>query len=425
MKVFCAPQGTTVPRVADLAFTLYGGKTTPTIGVVGNTILPVIKKHKLVVAPRAWDFLSIALSVIAADESCSRSTSGDGWTRDIDLTISLNDPTFWVENKGPLETALRFLTTDRWTLSFIGNGLLPPPPTSPPSRPEDCVCLLSGGLDSLIGALDLKAAGKRPLLVSQVAKGNKNFQQTFANAVGGGLLHLQLNHNTSPPPGFSERSQRARSLIFIGYGVLAATCLDRYRNGGIIELRIPENGFISLNIPLTPLRLASHSTRTTHPYFISRVQDLLDLAGLRVALVNPYQFLTKGEMLLGCMDQAALKKYAADSTSCGRFARNAFVQCGRCVPCIIRRAAFDRWGNDPTSPSYRYGDLSKGGHRHRDFDDVRSIAVAISTAESRGLDAWIGGALNTAQLGDLLDYRKLADRGLAELKAFMQNTGVM
>jgi hypothetical protein len=424
MKVFCAPNGTDVSGSADLRYTLYGGRTGPAVGAVGNTILPIIKQHKLRPVPRAWDLLSIALSVVAADESCSRSTSGDGWTRDIDLTASVNDCGFWNENRAPLEAALRFLTTDRWTVSFVGNGLLPPPPAGPTPHPEDCVCLLSGGLDSLIGAFDLKAAGKRPLLVSQVAKGNKDFQKTLAHAVGENLLHLQLNHNASPPPGFSERSQRARSLIFIAYGVLAATCLNRYRDGDSVELRIPENGFISLNIPLTPLRLASHSTRTTHPYFISQIQRVLDLAGLRVALVNPYQFCTKGEMLVRCRDQASLAKYAADSTSCGRFARNAFVQCGRCVPCIIRRAAFAHWGNDP-SPSYRYEDLNKRGNRHRDFDDVRSVAVAVTTAESQGLDAWIGGALNTAQIGEPPDYRNVADRGLAELKAFMQSTGVM
>jgi hypothetical protein len=426
MRVVCAPKGAKVSGSVDLRFQLYGGSaSSPLAGVVGHRILSVVSHLEMAPAPRAWDLLSIALSVIAADESCSRSTTGDGWTRDIELTVAVNAPDFWTEHKTALQEALRFLTTDRWTLAFIGNGILPKPPKRPCERPEDSVCLLSGGLDSLVGSLDLKAIGRTPLLVSQVAKGNKDLQKEFARTIGENLLHLQLNHDASPPPGFSERSQRARSLVFIAYGVLAATCLDRYRDSARVELCIPENGFISLNVPLTPLRLASHSTRTTHPYFISLMQNVLASADLRVDLTNPYQFLTKGEMLVKCKDQDSLKIHAPESTSCGRFARNAFVHCGRCVPCLIRRAAFCYWGDDPTSHPYRYGDLSKPDPRHRDFDDVRSVAAAVITVESRGLDEWIGGTLNSAQLGDISGYRSVADRGLAELKSFMESAGVM
>ena len=73
--------------------------------------------------------------------------------------------------------------------------------------------------------------------------------------------------------------------------------LPQYRRGDVVELLIPENGFISLNIPLTPLRLGSLSTRTTHPLFIQQMQDILDALDFRVRLSNPYQFKTKGEML--------------------------------------------------------------------------------------------------------------------------------
>lgn len=425
MRVVSAPKDVSAPGPHDLRYVLFSRTSDRTCGIVGATILAVIRKLGLQPVPRAWDLLSIALSVVAADESCSRSSTADGWSRDIDLTIAVQDPAFWMQHKTQLENALRFLTTDRWGLSFIGGGVLPKPPTGMVARQEDMVCLLSGGLDSLIGALDLQSSGRRPLLVSQIAKGNKNFQQVLGRIIGGNRLHLQLNHNASPPSGFSERSQRARSIIFIAYGVLAATSLDRYREGQSVDLYVPENGFISLNVPLTPLRLASHSTRTTHPFYIGMVQQVLDVAGLKVRIVNPYQFRTKGEMLVGCLDQPALKKYAGQTTSCGRYARNAFIHCGRCVPCLIRRAAFYAWECDPTQPQYRYADLSKHGHQYRDFDDVRSVAAAIATVDSHGFDAWIGGALNAVQLGDTALYRDVAARGLGELKTFMQSIGVV
>jgi hypothetical protein len=63
----------------------------------------------------------------------------------------------------------------------------------------------------------------------------------------------------------NERSQRARSIIFFAYGVLAATALKRYHDGQPVTLYVCENGFIAINPSLTTARLGSLSTRTTHP----------------------------------------------------------------------------------------------------------------------------------------------------------------
>ena len=89
---------------------------------------------------------------------------------------------------------------------------------------------------------------------------------------------------------------------------------------GII-LFVCENGFISVNPPLTNTRLGSLSTRTAHPVFLKLFQRLLDAADLRVHIENPYRFKTKGEMLKECSDQEFLKKNAHITTSCGRFGR--------------------------------------------------------------------------------------------------------
>ena len=91
----------------------------------------------------------------------------------------------------------------------------PAPPKKPSLPDEHCVSLLSGGLDSLIGAIDLAGRdGKRPYLVSQVSQGDKEKQSYFASKIAGGLSHLQLNHVVSCP-GENERSQRSRSIIFL------------------------------------------------------------------------------------------------------------------------------------------------------------------------------------------------------------------
>ena len=41
------------------------------------------------------------------------------------------------------------------------------------------------------------------------------------------------------------------------------------------SLAVPENGLIALNVPLDPLRLGALSTRTTHPFYIARWNELL------------------------------------------------------------------------------------------------------------------------------------------------------
>jgi hypothetical protein len=426
MRVSCLPPGVDDDGPADLRYALYGHAPSPNIGSVAANVIPEVRRLGLAPAARAWDFLSIALSVIAADEGCTRLSSPDGWTRTIELTVAVADPRYWRAHREALEAALGFLSTDRWFLRFVDGGLQPVPPPHAVPRPEGCVCLLSGGLDSFVGALELKANGRRPLLVSQVAKGDKRTQLELGREIAGTDLHLQLNHNARPPSGHSERSQRSRSIVFIAYGVLAATCLDSYRRGETVELHVPENGFISLNVPLTPLRMASHSTRTTHPVFIRALQGVLDAAGLRVRLSNRHLFRTKGEMLAGCADRAFLLRRAGDTTSCGRYARTAFTQCGRCVPCLIRRAAFHGAGIEDTTPSYRYGDLAIPDVRHRHFPDVRAAAMAVERVRNAGLKEWVGGALNAAQLGeDPVRYEDVARRGIEELGSFLRGAGVL
>jgi len=373
---------------------------------------------------RAWDFLAIALSAAAADRGCLRKTSPDGWTREIELEIAVTDPQFWDAQNATVTGALRFLTGDIWKLTFAPGGVRPPRRQISSGRRlrGESICLLSGGADSLTGAIDAVALGKCPLFVSQISRGDADRQRKFAKIVGEELSHLQLSQPITTPLK-AERSQRARSLVFIAYGVLGASVLPKYKRGEEVDLLIPENGFVSLNAPLTPLRVGSLSTRTTHPFFIEKIQAILDAVGIHTQLQNPYQFKTKGEVFLDCSDQSLLRQLVFESNSCARFARFTYLHCGRCVPCLVRRAAFLRWGQvDETG--YRYEDLSLADDQHRDFDDVRSVAYATFQVARLGIEAWAGDALNYMQLGDIAPYADLAKRGIDELGAFLDGAGV-
>jgi len=287
---------------------------------------------------------------------------------------------------------------------------------------EDCIVLLSGGLDSLVGLIDLVEEGARPLAISQIVRGDAEKQAEFARKIGGGVRHLQLNHN-GHAPGTEEASQRARSLIFIAFGLLVATTIERYDRGEMVPFYVCENGFIALNPPLTGARIGSLSTRTAHPEFLTRIQGLLDASDLRVRINNPYRLKTKGEMMLACLDQELLKEEAARSTSCGRFQRYNYHHCGRCVPCQVRRAAFLTWQH-PDATEYIYEELGKADSDHAAFDDVRAAAMAITEVGNDGLDAWLGSALSMPSIGDVTELRALVERGLAEIAVLHQAYGV-
>ena len=86
--------------------------------------------------------------------------------------------------------------------------------------------------------------------------------------------------------------------------------------GDTIPLYIPENGLISLNIPLTSSRIGSSSTRTTHPYFLDTLSKILIRLDIKNKIINPYQFLTKGEMITHSKNRNLISKFYNETVSC-------------------------------------------------------------------------------------------------------------
>lgn len=420
MRIYFTPEGNTlqVPNT-DLKVILFSKSKIHSEGYIGNSITEKVKTEKLNPAPKAWDLLSIALSVIAADHAGHRKKTHDGWTRNFDLTIAVNDSHFWNNQAGLLAKQLGFLTSDRWKLTFVDGGFQPK--QSIIQDPEnDSVTLLSGGLDSFIGIIDLFSKGLKPIAVSQVVNDDSRKQKDIVGLFTPHIRLIQFNHNVKVPNHESPPSQRARSIIFLAYGVLVASSLKKHKSGQEVTLFMCENGYISLNPPLTRIRIGSLSTRTTHPIFLSHFQKLLDNTGLKIRIENPYQEKTKGEMLEECLNQDILKSYASNTTSCGRYRVHKHMHCGRCVPCLIRRAAFKRWGQ-PDKTAYKYENLAQKSDDYANYDDVKSAALAISEVKIKGLEAWLGAYLNTSILGDTSSYKKTIVNGLSELEKLLKS----
>jgi 7-cyano-7-deazaguanine synthase in queuosine biosynthesis len=324
----------------------------------------------------AFDFFFISSLVYGIDNLLERyQYSIDGWARDIEVCFPVNNLQVWNDNKTDFNSLLAFLTGDYWNVSFeqINNisfftNKAKRWKSKVPSYTLDdynFASLFSGGLDSLVGVIDglnNLEKDKKGLLLSHFDSSSPGansdqvrINQYFAqnNQIKNKYNWIQSvvalsNQDTHGNELSKESSFRSRSLLFIG---IALFCIEKLPNCNL--LTIPENGTISLNYPLTPSRTSTLSTRTTHPYYIELLQKFIYDIGLNTQLDNPYKKLTKGELIANCSDFTTLSDTYAMSVSCGKRGRKMHWHtkagthhCGRCMPCIYRRAGLHKLNLD-------------------------------------------------------------------------------
>ncbi|MCU7875158.1 MAG: DNA-binding protein [Candidatus Thiodiazotropha sp. (ex Lucinoma borealis)] len=409
---------------------LYGlsGQGRGDISVIGNPIVDKIRRLGVALNPEVMDFLSIALAVTAADTFVRRDDAADGWSRQITIQLPLHEPDRWNALVETLQKAFHFLSGDQWEFQFSSGGFAPPVPYKHRDRFQlikmrglDSVSLFSGGLDSAIGVIDLFHEGRKPLLVSHAYKGDSTHQDKIVEQLIGRYSRFAVNAHPVSASGETDITMRTRSSNFIAFAAVAACAVKAVNQIERVDLFVPENGFISLNAPLTTRRIGSLSTRTTHPYFIGLVQEIFDAVGIPCLIRNPYQFMTKGEMVLGCKDQQLLNQIVCSTVSCSHWKR-ANQQCGYCVPCNVRRAALHEGGK--SEDGYVFDDLSRVLLEPDKRDDVMALCVAIAQKDTRKIGPWISdsGPLPTQNYSD---YQKVFVRGLDEVNKFFKAMGIL
>lgn len=392
----------------------------------------------------ATDFFRIATAAYCADLLVPQETAFDRWSRAVVLHLPVSDPARWHAVEGPLRELLGFLTGDHWTLEFR-TARVPAPPGEERIRGTlgsigaSQVSLLSGGLDSGIGAADLLDAGERVAFVSHNAKsGGAVFSSPSQravlnvfrpNATAGQISHVRFRLNPPPPiDGLTTAvtTTRSRSIMFFALGLLVASALDAAGHGGVpIPLVIPENGLISLNVPLTRARLGSWSTRTTHPHTLAMLRVVMAGVGLQTPLLTPYAAQTKGEMLaaLVARDRVRAEQLTAATVSCAHPNQSRFLEtarrqphCGTCVPCIIRRAATQHAGVDDGRYSFNLpaelGVLERG----RAADALAfQYALAVRRRPALPLDINLSGPLHVETDDELRALIRVYDAGMDEV----------
>jgi hypothetical protein len=397
---------------------------------IGHPLIEKIKRLGVQIDQVEMDFLTIALAITAADTFVHRDQSADGWTRLMHLQIPVWSADPWKSVQAKLEKTLHFLSGDIWKLDFVNGGFVSPEPYQRKDRFEtmklkgiDCISLLSGGLDSAIGAIDILHEGKKPLFISHAYRGDKKHQGLILNELVGSFSVFAVNADPHQPEQLSaEISMRTRSLNFIAFSLIGASAVRQVNQLGDVSILIPENGLISINAPLTPRRIGSLSTRTTHPYYIGSLQSIFDDLSIKVELSNPYQFLTKGEMVSQCKNPNTLKTIIDLTVSCSHWKRKN-IQCGCCLPCLIRRAAIAKGSQNDTN-HYLNNDLKTVIHSEGVNDDLFAVLNAIKQLKKKNIKTWI---LDSGPLPNdyLNEYQDTFVRGITEVGEYLSGKGIM
>jgi hypothetical protein len=165
----------------------------------------------------------------------------------------------------------------------------------------------------------------------------------------------------------------------------------------INEVVIPENGLIAINPPLQKSRLGTLSTRTTHPLYLSQLLEFVREAGIYQGTIkNPFMYQSKTDMLLGV--DSALHPLLVRSVSCAHAGevrwegKAGHRHCGRCVPCIYRRAAMIRAGLDGQEKYVDDVFVKLSGmtkYRQSDFRALVAFAQRVVAASPAKRDAMV------------------------------------
>lgn len=348
-------------------------------------------------APAVHDLIELSALIYAADQSCRRTGGktidwGERWHRTFRFEVRVREPDFWNQDsvQNALVETLSFLSGDNYEFAFGKLKGVPPSTdyldfkkaSGLPDRVERVV-LFSGGLDSLVGAVDeILENQRRVALVSHkpvdhLAVKQRKLVAWIAERAGDRRLrplHFAVKANKSGDLSL-ENTQRSRSFLYAAMAVSVAEYFD------LDNIYFYENGITSVNLPLCQQEIGSRATRTTHPQTLSGFERIFSaLLGRQFKVRNEFLWMTKQDVL-GHLRQCGQAELAQESLSCTH-TRNftlAAPHCGLCSQCLSRRVAALGAGlgdNDPAS-GYRSDVLL--APRNKDEDRIlaeRFVGVA-------------------------------------------------
>lgn len=389
------------------------------------------------------DLAIIALSIFAIDKRVSRWYTDDKWTREFEVSIPVINYEKWISTIDLWNETLSFLTGDKWQVNFRHTTKRYGKYSDKNNNEIDikdctCVSLFSGGLDSFCGAIKLLSEGESvcfighneyPKLADKQEKLKNNMQKIYSNQH---IEFLGFTANSRAPYrgeeqlGGSENTSRGRSLLFLSIAVSVAGII-----GDSIPVHIPENGFIGLNIPLTNNRKGTCSTRTTHPFFIRKYNEILECVGINNHITNFFAYKTKREIVEMVKENVVFKQGVGMTISCShpclpRWNKNGDKEypknCGYCYPCLIRKSSLLGLN---VEEKYSYNSLSLDFLKNSDLRKMKvndAIAIINSVYRYNHIDdnelkrlVKCTGPLTSYEIDMFMDVYKKTMRDLIEM----------
>lgn len=423
--------------------------------IIDNKYFEEIYKYTNEASSSAFEFYIFGVIIYNIDRLIPRKQlSLDGWSREISFDFEVGNVPLWNSQQRDICKMLNFLTGDIWSVSFKkktkNNYYIPNTSIKSTSFSPEKVCLFSGGLDSLIGGYELLENKKKTLLVSHYdmsMSGHKEQGDIKGELVKRYTEHIDFESTTnqvSAKKGTNgrklEATFRSRSILFISLAGYLAHNLTPNES-----FYIPENGTISLNIPLSPSRRSSCSTKTTHPYVIFMINKIFIGLGISTQVENPFEFKTKGEMLFPYSSDNFFKNLVELSNSCGKGGHKRFWykywmqrnnnttlttsphHCGKCMPCIYRRAAINKvkWDNELLygdnifdKPNWIWATSNKKNKRMKDVKTFLHFLSKKKNKEEIKKELLINGSLPLEKLDK---YADVVVRTIVELETWIND----
>ncbi|GLZ80669.1 hypothetical protein Afil01_54760 [Actinorhabdospora filicis] len=307
----------------------------------------------------AVDLFLIAAAVHAADKVEASAVSvpvveAERWRRVLPLWVKLT----------------RHLTGREWELELREASSYWSPEIPGWGRRADAVVMFGGGLDAFAHAVTLR---DRPMVLVER-------RRRRVATPGAARLGVPVTRTAALTTRGTRGGDATWGLLAVAAGLLVCSS-HRVRN-----LRVPENGLIAAHPP-------GGVPRPANPVTLALVNRMLRHTAMPHRVVNPWAYLTKGELAR----ESGVE--LADTVSCAVPGDGEARHCGTCAPCAVRHAGLLAAGGDAT----RYRQTPSG-------EVLREWLDAPDPGEDELRDApWPPGS-------DLAPVVDVVRRGRAELR---------
>lgn len=250
-----------------------------------------------------------------------------------------------------LKKLLAFLTDDVWSFQFAQRVIQPRAAQIQNAmlrldRVPGAVILQSDGLDSLCGLVDLLRRSEYRGIVPVTVVTNPHIRRLTTSIIellrqdtssSAEIMPIQLRGGLSGigrSRSDQDSSQRARAMLFVAAGAVAAILL------GTDRLFACENGVGAIGLPMSADHWGARATKSMHPITLALMSNLVSLVIDRpFTIENLGLFETKGA-LVRCLNSEHGLAAARLTVSCDQatYMRRGDA-CGQCTSCILRRIA--------------------------------------------------------------------------------------